>query len=166
MQQVIAAASPPPGSWISTTPTTSARQSRWTLAGGMYGSLAAPGEAYRVITRQLLRAAYLGTLLGAIALGRRVVVLTLIGGGVFGNPIELIWESILWAMEEATRVAPVAWSWCGRGRVLNLDVGETACTASPPWLVVRGHLPTLSSGSFKGHRRRNAPSARSSPPTR
>jgi hypothetical protein len=28
------------------------------------------------------------------------VVLTLIGGGVFGNPIPLIWESILWAVDE------------------------------------------------------------------
>nr|MBK7068074.1 hypothetical protein [Deltaproteobacteria bacterium] len=93
-----------------------------TLAGGMYSSLATPGEAYRAITRQLLRAAYLGTLLGAIAVGRRVVVLTLIGGGVFGNPIELIWESILWAMEESARVAPVALDVVVNGRALAQSI--------------------------------------------
>jgi hypothetical protein len=31
------------------------------------------------------------------------VVLTLIGGGVFGNPIPLIWKSILWAIAEVDR---------------------------------------------------------------
>ncbi len=31
---------------------------------------------------------------------QRRAVLTLIGGGVFGNPIPLIWESILWAVEQ------------------------------------------------------------------
>lgn len=93
-----------------------------TFAGGMYSSLASPGEAYRIITRQLLRAAYLGTLLGAIAVGRRVVVLTLIGGGVFGNPIGLIWESILWALEEATRVAPVALDVVVNGRALAQSI--------------------------------------------
>lgn len=53
--------------------------------------------------RCLLRAAYLGTLLGAIALGQRAVVLTLIGGGVFGNPHPEIWDAILWA---AAQIAP------------------------------------------------------------
>lgn len=56
------------------------------------------------VCRQLLRAAYLGTLLAAIALGKRTVVLTAIGGGVFRNPHPLIWESILWASDE---VAPL-----------------------------------------------------------
>ena len=52
------------------------------------------------IVRQLQRAAYAGTLLAAAALGKSHVVLTLIGGGVFGNPIPLIWESILrWAAD-------------------------------------------------------------------
>ncbi len=77
-----------------------------TFAGGIYSRVDASHGVYRAICRLLLRAAYLGTLLGAIAAGRRVVVLTLIGGGVFGNPIALIWESILWAMDEAARVAP------------------------------------------------------------
>ncbi|MFN8611720.1 MAG: hypothetical protein U0931_29515, partial [Vulcanimicrobiota bacterium] len=44
--------------------------------------------------------AYLGTLLAAAALKQRRAVLTLIGGGVFGNPIELIWDSMLWAMDQ------------------------------------------------------------------
>lgn len=69
-----------------------------TVAGGMYGDLAA-----EPICRQLQRAAYLGTLLAAAALGQRRVVLTLIGGGVFANPIEVIWDAILWA---ADRIAP------------------------------------------------------------
>ena len=47
----------------------------------------------------MLRAAYLGTLLTALALERSPVVLTLIGGGAFGNPLELIWESIIWAFD-------------------------------------------------------------------
>jgi hypothetical protein len=54
----------------------------------------------RVACRQLLRAAYLGTLLAAVDLGKQRVVLTMIGGGVFGNPMEEIWQAIFWAMEE------------------------------------------------------------------
>jgi hypothetical protein len=73
-----------------------------TLAGGGYGSVAGVLED---VCRQLLRAAYLGTLLAALALGRPRVVLTLIGGGVFGNPIEIIWEAILWALDQAAPLA-------------------------------------------------------------
>jgi hypothetical protein len=72
-----------------------------TLAGGAYGALSPELEG---VCQQLLRAAYLGTLLGAVALGRHQVMLTLIGGGVFGNPIVLIWQAILWALDQ---VAPV-----------------------------------------------------------
>ena len=68
-----------------------------TLAAGGYGRMEA---VHLHICRQLLRAAYLGTLLAAAALRQRRAVLTLIGGGVFGNPIPLIWESILWAVEQ------------------------------------------------------------------
>ncbi len=93
-----------------------------TYAGGMYSSAASSQGMHRAICRQLLRAAYLGTLLGAIAAGRRVVVLTLIGGGVFDNPIELIWESILWALDEAERVAPVALEVVVNGRCLAASV--------------------------------------------
>lgn len=70
-----------------------------TVAGGMYGDVA-ENSVGLVICRQLLRAAYMGTLLAAAALGKRRVVLTLIGGGVFGNPLRVIWESILWAADE------------------------------------------------------------------
>ncbi|HEX5690365.1 MAG TPA: hypothetical protein VFX76_10210, partial [Roseiflexaceae bacterium] len=53
-------------------------------------------------SRLLLRAAYLGTLLAAAALGRSRVVLTLIGGGVFSNAITDIWDAVRWAIDEAT----------------------------------------------------------------
>jgi hypothetical protein len=66
-----------------------------TFAGGEYSNTTPSDTTYRPICTALLRAAYLGTLLAAAALGRPKVVLTLIGGGVFGNPIPLIWESIV-----------------------------------------------------------------------
>jgi hypothetical protein len=71
-----------------------------TAAGGGYGAETYLRSSFTDISRQLLRAAYLGTLLAAINLGRKRVVLTLIGGGVFQNPIRLIWESIEWAIDE------------------------------------------------------------------
>jgi hypothetical protein len=72
-----------------------------TVAGGGYGG-AGMGEAeFEGACEQLLRAAYLGTLLAAATLGQRRAVLTLIGGGVFGNPIPLIWDAIRWAAAEA-----------------------------------------------------------------
>jgi hypothetical protein len=73
-----------------------------TVAGGGYGTLSGPLVD---VCRQLLRAAYLGTLLAAVTLHRPRVVLTLIGGGVFGNPLDVIWESILWALDEASPLA-------------------------------------------------------------
>jgi hypothetical protein len=77
-----------------------------TAAGGGYGADAVLGESFLPVCRQLLRAACLGTLLAAAALGRRRVLLTLIGGGVFGNPINLIWETILAALIEAEPLLP------------------------------------------------------------
>ena len=71
-----------------------------TIAAGMYGDLDESDRAFVAICRQLQRAAYLGTLLAAAALGKERVGLTLIGGGVFANPIELIWEAILWASDQ------------------------------------------------------------------
>jgi hypothetical protein len=71
-----------------------------TVAGGGYGSGEMDAAQFEGACRQLLRGAYLGTLLAAAALGQRRVVLTLIGGGVFGNPIPLIWDAILWAIAE------------------------------------------------------------------
>ncbi|MEZ4299462.1 MAG: hypothetical protein R3B70_31220 [Polyangiaceae bacterium] len=74
-----------------------------TVAGGGYGGERF-GELFVPIARELLRAAYLGTLLSAVSAGRRAVVLTLIGGGVFGNPIPEIWDAIGWAMAEVEGV--------------------------------------------------------------
>lgn len=71
-----------------------------TMAAGMYGDLDEGDAAAIAICRQLQRAAYLGTLLAAAALGQDRVVLTLIGGGVFANPIRLIWEAILWGADQ------------------------------------------------------------------
>jgi hypothetical protein len=75
-----------------------------TFAGGGY-SRPLPGVLNRRVCTSLLRAAYPGTLLAAAALGRPKVVLTLISGGVFGDPVPLIWESIVWATGEAGRYA-------------------------------------------------------------
>jgi hypothetical protein len=76
-----------------------------TVAGGGYGGELL-GEYFEPACRQLLRAAYLGTLLGAAATGKTKVVLTLIGGGVFGNPITAIWEAIEWAAAEVGGLLP------------------------------------------------------------
>ncbi|MFT3839938.1 MAG: hypothetical protein QM723_23325 [Myxococcaceae bacterium] len=70
-----------------------------TLALG-YSEGSYDAHAAMKICRQLLRAAYLGTLLGAASLGKRTVVLTLIGGGVFQNSHRLILEAIEWALEQ------------------------------------------------------------------
>jgi hypothetical protein len=75
-----------------------------TLAAGLYGGLGDGDPSFTTICRQLQRAAYLGTLLGAAALGKTSVALTLIGGGVFGNPLPLIWDALLWAVDEVDSV--------------------------------------------------------------
>ncbi|HEX4934307.1 MAG TPA: hypothetical protein VFV33_14050 [Gemmatimonadaceae bacterium] len=102
-----------------------------TLAAGGYSRLAGNTTAYHVVCRYLLRAAYLGTLLAARALGKDRVVLTLIGGGVFGNPVPLIWESILWAFGELEGTAPGALDVIVNGRNLgheiSPDVLASAC---------------------------------------
>lgn len=71
-----------------------------TIALGGYGRDDG-SRALATVRQQLLRAAYLGTLLGAVALGKHTVVLTLIGGGAFGNPSRAIWDAIHWAVDEA-----------------------------------------------------------------
>ena len=70
-----------------------------TVAGGSYGGEGL-GAMFQPICRILQRAAYLGTLLAAASLGRSRVVLTLIGGGVFSNPVAVIWEAIQVALAE------------------------------------------------------------------
>ncbi len=74
-----------------------------TIAGGFYGGQVALGaEVFEVVCLHLLRAAYLGTLLSASCLDCTRVVLTLIGGGVFGNPFSLIWKAIHWTVSEVS----------------------------------------------------------------
>ena len=75
-----------------------------TIALGGYGKDDG-SAAIAVVRRQLLRAAYLGTLLAALDLGCDTVVLTMIGGGVFGNPVADIWSAIHWAVAEAEAFA-------------------------------------------------------------
>lgn len=75
----------------------------------------------RALARPLLRAAYLGTLLAAVAVGRPRVVLTLIGGGVFGNPHALIWEAIQAAVDELR----------ARGHALDVVVNAHAASIAP-----------------------------------
>jgi len=70
-----------------------------TVAGGGYGGEGL-GPMFEPICRVMLRAAYTGTLLAAAALGKSRVVLTLIGGGVFSNPVKVIWEAIQVALTE------------------------------------------------------------------
>lgn len=70
-----------------------------TVAGGSYGGEAL-GPMFDPICRVLLRAAYTGTLLAAASLGKDRVILTLIGGGVFSNPVKSIWEAIQVAITE------------------------------------------------------------------
>jgi hypothetical protein len=74
-----------------------------TLALGYSEGLDDATTASRICV-QLLRAAYLGTLLSAAALRKRTVVLTLIGGGVFGNAHPMIAEAIAWALEKTDRL--------------------------------------------------------------
>jgi hypothetical protein len=77
-----------------------------TIAGGMYGHLDTEDPVWRTICRLLQRSAYLGTLLAAAVLGKGQVVLTLIGGGVFRNPVPLIWDALLWAADEVVTLLP------------------------------------------------------------
>jgi hypothetical protein len=119
-----------------------------TFAAGGY-SRPLPGHLNRRVCAALLRAAYLGTLLAAAALGRPKVVLTLIGGGVFGNPVPLIWESICWAAGEAepfmTGVMDVVVNGRNLGDHLPHDVimpavrdrGGVAAVSGPNGAVVR-----------------------------
>lgn len=97
-----------------------------TLAGGGYGSVAGP---LRDVCRHLLRAAYLGTLLTAVALGHSRVVLTLIGGGAFGNPQPSIWGAIGWAMDEVAPLVRGELTVVVNGRRLDEQIGRDALLA-------------------------------------
>jgi hypothetical protein len=78
-----------------------------TVAQGSYGRDDG-STAFREIRVQLLRAAYVGTLLSALSSGSHTVVLTLIGGGVFSNPHEDIWGAIFWACEQVEQLPGAA----------------------------------------------------------
>jgi hypothetical protein len=93
-----------------------------TFAGGGYSGASAGDSSYRSICAALLRAAYLGTLLAAAALGRPKVVLTLIGGGVFKNPVQLIWDSICWAINEVEPLVPATMDVVVNGRNLGAHI--------------------------------------------
>lgn len=71
-----------------------------TLAAGGYSAGHFDRARFELVCGKLQHAAQLGTLLGAAASGARRVVLTLIGGGVFGNPVPLIWRAIKSAVDE------------------------------------------------------------------
>lgn len=99
-----------------------------TVAGGMYGE-AGEDDVGVLICRQLLRAAYFGTSAAAAALGMRRVVLTLIGGGVFQNPIPLIWEALCWAADQVEPLLHDDLSIVVNGRELSRHVPMAELTA-------------------------------------
>jgi hypothetical protein len=70
------------------------------LAAGGYSRGDVGGAELDRIVSELQRAAHLGTLLSAASLGKTHVCLTMIGGGVFGNPHSVILDAILWALDE------------------------------------------------------------------
>lgn len=100
-----------------------------TVAGGMYGGLDAD-PASVTICRQLQRAAYLGTLLSAAALGKRRVCLTLIGGGVFSNPLPMIWDAILWATDAVAPFLHDELTVVVNGRALGSEVPAATLAAA------------------------------------
>lgn len=114
-----------------------------TLAAGMYGSVDFSHQEWQVIAQQLLRGAYLGTLLGAACSGQRRVVLTLIGGGVFGNPLELIWDSIVWACEQVKPHLPrdltVVVNGRDLGQRMSLDRAQTDVRALGGEILLCNH---------------------------
>lgn len=100
-----------------------------TLAAGGYSRVDFSHSTWLLIARQLQRAAYLGTLLAAAANRQRRVVLTLIGGGVFGNPIPLIWDTVLWACSQVAPRLDTDLTVILNGRELPLDLGEVQSAA-------------------------------------
>lgn len=99
-----------------------------TIAAGGYSKVPRGDAVWSDIVAQLQRAAYLGTLRAAASTGQRRAVLTLIGGGVFGNPLEVIWDSILWACEQVAPTLGQDLTVIVNGRILeglDLDAVET-----------------------------------------
>ena len=106
-----------------------------TLAAGMYGELDESNQASMTICRQLQRAAYLGTMLAAAALGKDRVVLTLIGGGVFANPMTVIWDAVLWAVDQIRDVLHRDLTVVVNGRTLSEQIPSAQLRAAA---VARG----------------------------
>ena len=100
-----------------------------TVAGGMYGDLGADADGAAIV-RHLQAAAYLGTLLAAAALGKRRVVLTLIGGGVFGNPVRAIWDAIVWAADHVVHHLHTDLSIVVNGRNLGAELDPAVLRAA------------------------------------
>ena len=124
-----------------------------TAAGGFYGDekVLSP-KIFPRVCRQLLRAAYLGTLLAALSLGQRNVLFTLIGGGVFRNPVELIWDAIRWATDEVTRCLSTDLDVIVNGRNLGSRVDLDA-TILPAVRERRGAILTFDDSDLVAIRR-------------
>ncbi|MFO0755624.1 MAG: hypothetical protein U0359_04000 [Byssovorax sp.] len=69
------------------------------VAAGGYSALDTRDPSFGAIVRGLQRAAHEGALLAAASIGASFAVMTLIGGGVFGNPVPLVYRSILAAID-------------------------------------------------------------------
>jgi hypothetical protein len=91
-----------------------------TMALGGYSFGAGPGFEDCCIL--LLRAAYLGTILSALDLRKSNVVLTLIGGGAFGNSARWIWDATQWAIDRASECAPSDLHVVLNGRTLTAEI--------------------------------------------
>ncbi|MBL8535677.1 MAG: hypothetical protein JNL33_17635 [Betaproteobacteria bacterium] len=99
-----------------------------TFAGGGYSHSSKAGEHDR-ISETLLRAAYLGTLMAAASAGTPKVVLTLIGGGVFGNEVSTIWNTIVWALDQVEPLLGTPMDVIVNGRNLGYHVDEATLLA-------------------------------------
>jgi hypothetical protein len=66
----------------------------------------------------------------AAALRQRRAVLTLIGGGVFGNPVPLIWDAIRWAAAAAEPLLPSDLDVIVNGRNLGAHVSRESTLAA------------------------------------
>jgi hypothetical protein len=89
------------------------------VAAGGYSSLRGGDPAMKTIVTQLQRAAHLGALLAAAALDKSVVCLTLIGGGVFGNPHDVCSRTCV----EISPSCSTATAWAARRHQRILGTG-------------------------------------------
>lgn len=128
-----------------------------TYAGGGYSTRGALGIHEAVICRQLLRGAYLGTLLGALACNQHRVVLTMIGGGVFANPGSWIWDAILWACDEVCELVTgpldvIVNARGGMGSDEARILARVQATGGQVCAFAGGHVEMISAGGFPAQR--------------